>query len=55
VLHERPATKSKIDPPIRNIAERIKGRLLSLVTLKDLEDFLVTLPTSPGIALWQTV
>ena len=33
----------------------MKERSLSLVTLKVPVDFLATLSTSPGIALWQTV
>jgi hypothetical protein len=55
VLHGRPATKSRIYRWIRNLAERIKGMLLSLVPLKNLKDFLATLSTSPGIALWLKV
>jgi integron integrase len=54
-LHGRPADKHKWHVVwARKFAKRIKGKTVREVTRKDVEDFLVTLSTSPGIAPWQT-
>jgi hypothetical protein len=37
------------------LADRIRGRPLSQVYLKILVDFLATISTSPGVALWLKV
>jgi integrase len=54
-MHGRPADKHKwYIVWARKFAQRIEGRTLREVTRKDVEDFLATLSTSPGIAPWQT-
>ena len=54
-LHGRPADKHKWHIGwARKFAKRIGGRTIRKATRKDVEDFLATLSTSPGIAPWQT-
>ncbi len=54
-LHGRPADKHKWHIGwVRKFAKRTAGRAVREVTRKDVEEFLATLSTSPGIAPWQT-
>ena len=54
VLHGRPADKHKwYIAWARRFAARVKGGSLRQVTREDVEGFLGTLSTSPGIATWQ--
>jgi integron integrase len=54
-LHGRPGDRHKwYIVWARRFARRIGGRTLREATSKDVEEFLATLSTSPGIAPWQT-
>ena len=55
VFHGRPTINTKVRRLVKNLTEWIKERSLQHATLKNRDDSLATLSTSPGIALWLTV